>query len=667
MGPGLRSFFIQVRRPRLIAALLTFLLVPLITMNACERFAANEKFAIGEYGSVLLTENPNKLDGVSLYSAKCSVCHGDLANSQHKFATINMISQAVANNPFMGILKGNINSDQIAAISWALSGNEPVAANRRELFNCAPDRPPGNSEQRRLTRFELVNTLGDLLGTQVTQKLAPQISGIPGDSQLAGYDNIDHTASGDHIDAYYALASGAADTITADPALLSQLAGTCANDSPVLPACVNAFLLNFGSRALRRPLSADELTSLSALFTDAASAGGATDGGEGFRSLITYLLLSPDFIYRLETNPNRRVGSNNVFQLTAYELANRLSYLIWGTMPDATLFKNAQSGALLTGAVYANEVDRLLADPKAAANFQHFYMKWMVPPSTFGSFMYSNGFLAGINPANLQSDMATEFRDYMDTVIWKQKGGFRELMTSDMVFPRTPALAAIFATSTWADGQEPVRAPPGTRAGLMTRPFLLARGVDQGHPVLRGSFIRRRVLCGVLPAPVASSFQPGALTPPAPDGFHTSRELYTAKTQDTQCLRCHSLINPSGFALANYDALGRFQTSEKIFDLGGSLLGSPAVDASTSISLDPPIANSVSGAESFARELGESPTAKACFVTQWYEYAAGRTSGENDGCSMNDLYAALNDSGGIYQMIRATAFTPNFKNRAIQP
>jgi hypothetical protein len=212
------------------------------------------------------------------------------------------------------------------------------------------------------------------------------------------------------------------------------------------------------------------------------------------------------------------------------------------------------------------------------------------------------------------------------------------------------------------DGTSIVRAPAGTRSGLLSRAALLAVNVDQGRPIIRGVFVHRKILCGILPPPSSAALPVGSTDPVTPSSSWTSRQLYEHKTQEASCLRCHSSINPLGFALANYDSLGRYQAQEKIFDAGGNFLGALPINSSATPPIDGPKVAQVNNAQDLGVAIGTSKSGPSCLVNQWYTYSMGRMGSNDDGCSKDSIYEALTGANGnVINMIKATAMSPTFK------
>jgi hypothetical protein len=646
-------------------ALILTLLISIIPMsyNACSSQFNTEHFVQSgttELSSLDLSTNSNKLDGSSIYHHKCSVCHLPLENSTKRFASYSRIQNALNNNATMSILKGRITKGEVEAIAVALQGGRSIPPEDIEQYACVPSRGPGHSDLRRLTKYEINNTLEDLFGSAAMAKIKPAVLLLTRDLLVDDFDSIDQGVTRQHVNSMVDFAEQLSSTVIQDTSISTAVIGTCSQSKVVDPGCVNKFITEFGAKVFRRPLSSSEVSKLTTLYNESAAI--TSDAKDGYYALLFYLFQSIDFIYKIEIGTQSNLADATIYDLTPYELATRMSYLIWGTMPDEILMGKAKGGTLTTQTGYDVEIDRLLAHPKAKVHFRHFYQQWLKTKAQ-ENVAFSANFLEGINPNNLKSEMAAELQEFVDHTVWNQKGNYQTLMTSDHIFPRTPVMASIYQVAQW-DGNPNniVRASPGTRTGLLGRAALLDVSVDQGRPIKRGVFILKKILCGILPQPMLSELPIGATDPAPPLGTVTSRHIYTEKTKEASCVGCHAMINPLGFAFSNYDSLGRYQTREKIFDPNGLFLGAVDVDSKIKIALNSSTKTDVSGAVELSELIGDSRMGSMCFVDQWYQYSSGRLESDDDGCSKQSIYNALTkNNGNIVNMIRATAMTPTFK------
>ncbi len=310
----------------------------------------------------------------------------------------------------------------------------------------------------------------------------------------------------------------------------------------------------------------------------------------------------------------------------------------------------------------------MLASPRAAASIHDFSEQWLGLDALNGAVRNH------AQPSNSDPDAAASEPPSADTQYsgsWRQSvltyvsqlyaGGatFHDLMTSPDVYVDR-GLAALYGTSVPAESPDGalvrVESPPGERVGLLTQPGLMAllAHADQSAPILRGVFVRDKILCQPTP-PAPPSVDP---TPPMLDPAATTRERFAQHTADTSCASCHALIDPIGLGLENYDELGRYRATENglEIDVSGALVGLR----------EEAIVGEFTGAAGLSEKLSESAQAQTCFVTQWYRYGMGRVEQTEDLCSIKELVQAFIDSDGdLRQMLLTFVQTDAFRYRTL--
>jgi hypothetical protein len=291
-------------------------------------------------------------------------------------------------------------------------------------------------------------------------------------------------------------------------------------------------------RAFRRPLTPE----LQQFFVDRIFAE-TKDAEVALKSVIILALKSPRFLYL-----PRETGD-------AYDAAARLSYALWDSLPDAALLEAAKSGKLDP----VKEAGRMLGDPRTKAKLTGFYHRWLQldrlhdlakDPKSYPGF-----------DAAIVSDLRTSLDLFLDDVTWGEKSDWRDLMLADTVY-MNGRLAKFYGVNLPADAPfQKVKMDPKKHAGLLTHPLLMAgfSYASVSSPIHRGVFLARALLGRRLRAP------PDAVTPIPPE-LHPSlstRERILLQTKGPDCQSCHAMINPLGFALENFDAVGRFREVEK--------------------------------------------------------------------------------------------------------
>lgn len=320
-------------------------------------------------------------------------------------------------------------------------------------------------------------------------------------------------------------------------------------------AKLREFCLKFAERAFRQPLTDDQKQ----LYIDRQFAE-STSIEIALKRVVLLVLKSPRFLFRELQATGAR----------AYDVAARLSFGMWDSLPDETLLKAAAEGKLIHREDVDREARRMVADPRTRSKLREFLLQWLRVDHLTDISKDSKRF-PDFNPA-IVSDLRTSLDLFLDEVIESESADFRQLLTSDTVYLNGP-LAKFYGVELPADAEfQKISLDPTERAGVLTHPYLMAgfAYTSTSSPIHRGVFISRSVLGRSLRPP------PEAVAPLAPD-LHaglTTRERVSLQTNPESCQSCHSLINPLGFTLEHFDAVGRFQREEqgKPIDATGNYL-----------------------------------------------------------------------------------------------
>jgi hypothetical protein len=416
-------------------------------------------------------------------------------------------------------------------------------------------------------------------------------------------------------------------------------------------ACAQAFAKSFGRRAFRRPTTpADETALMTAYNAGKANAGYA----RGIEVMIRAALQSPDFIFRLELTPPTDAAAALV-PLSQFELATRLSYMIWGTGPSDALLDAAQAGQLATREAVAAKAREMLADPKARTGLTNFFSQWSgvtrLPLLTKQTTAFPNF------TEELRAAMIKELPAFVEDVIFTGDHTLRSLLTQPTAFVSGP-LGQLYGLTNAPSGPTPTKVDLGDaqgRSGILTQAgFLSVQGhPDQTSPVLRGKFVRAMVLCQP-PKPPPDNVDTNL---PTIDEGATARERFSAHSEAPSCMGCHLQMDQIGFAFENFDALGQYRTLDN---------GQP-IDATGNI-FDP-IDLGLEGAFVGVRELGEklsaSPQVMDCMATQWFRYSSGRLDAAVDGCSLTTIRDAFSSTNGdVIELVVAMTQADTFWYRA---
>jgi hypothetical protein len=503
----------------------------------------------------------------------------------------------------------------------------------------------GPQHLRRLTLAEYNNTVRDLLGdTTAPAREGSLAVDLP--TAVGFVNGARITTSNDasqFLDISLKLSEGAAAKLTT---LLPQGCGTPAAGAE--EDCVRRFIKQFGLRAFRRPLVAEEEADLFALYSRQRTEVGATFP-EAVRALIMGMLQSPFFLYRWElAEAPQRDG--DLFRLNSYEVASRLSYFLWATMPDAKLFEAAGRNELQAPARIADEARRMMTDPKFKDGVRDFTLQWMKV----------NGL------PDMEKDAS--FENYTPEVGRAMLEETTEFMTGLLVGPTaTGKLADLFSSSTsyldgklaklygvsnvTGDGLRPAMLNADQRAGILTQgAFLSAHSdADFTHPVKRGVHVLHAVLCRDIPPP------DDIMIPPLPERVEgqTTRERFETFTKGGVCEACHSQINPIGFAFESYNTVGEFRTTEenKPVDPAGSLtLSTGQVSFKNAVEL--------------SKALSTAEEVRDCMSRQWLRYVIHRAEVKEEEGSLKNLLDAFAKSGyDMRELLVATTKTRAFTHR----
>jgi hypothetical protein len=498
---------------------------------------------------------------------------------------------------------------------------------------------------RLLTRFEYDNTVRDLIGQDL--RLA---QGFPPENRVGIFENDSqsHVVSPLLVQKYL----GASEDI-ADAAMTDQERIVPCDPVEVGEAeCGRAFVYHFGGRAFRRPLTDPEASIFVGLFEGALE----RDGFDGaIKLVIQATLQSPQFLYRVEALEEDQPDAGEMQRVEGYEMASRLSYFIWSSMPDETLLDKAAQGQLTTRAQIEEQARRMIADGKATDTVKNFHRQWLSLES-IGSLTKDQTEFEQYTNA-LKGDWVLSFEAFLDHLFVGTEPTVENLLTDPTVF-LTPAMAEIHGVELAEDALvEPWLAPEGQRAGILTQPALMAllANPDQSSPIFRGIFVRERILCQEMPPPPANL----EITPPDPAPNATTRERFAEHTANAQCAGCHVLIDPIGFGFEKYDALGRWRE----FENG---LGIDATGEMTNVGKDP-VEGPFDGAVELSEKMVDSPLVKECIAEQWWTYANGRLPGGFDVCALDELRADFGQGeGDLRELMVSIVLSDPFLYRVTQ-
>lgn len=488
----------------------------------------------------------------------------------------------------------------------------PIDAPPRTDARCTEDRcvelPAPSSRFPRLSHDQYENTVRDLLGLGERPGITQTYLG---DATSTTFDNngaelsVGEALWGDYQRGAEALAERA----TASPEALARIVPAEAMGDP------RAWVEWFGLRAHRRPLTTEQVDAYVALHALGAEAYPGMDPfAAGVRIVLEAMLQSPHFLYRMELS---NVRDGDVIALDDWEIASRLSYALWDTMPDEELFRAARAGELRSEEGIRAQAMRMLMDRRAEGTILSFHRQ-LLRTDAYRDVSRSTTLFPEFDEG-LRESMVNETHAFVRYVIFEENGGLARLLTAPFSFVDA-RLARVYGISgDFGDVPERTELDPTRRAGLLTQIGFLAVNATATEPdaIHRGVFVNHRILCAALPPP------PMMVPPLPPDetGTMTMRERIDRHTGPGTCgASCHgTMINPIGFAFEHYDALGRWRDQDRgrpvdasgTYDFGGERM-------------------SYDGAVELANVIADTAMAHGCYVRHWVEYAYGRAVGPED-------------------------------------
>lgn len=391
-------------------------------------------------------------------------------------------------------------------------------------------------------------------------------------------------------------------------------------------ACLSETIEVFGRKAFRRPLSPGEVDELALLIPSELQGQGDAVAAD----ILTAILVSPHFIEReIGSGP---IASDGSFELTSHELATRLSYFVLGSTPDAELSEAADLGQLETPEQVRAQVERMLASPLASEGVGEVHKHYL------NRYPYYHWFAVEHDTAaypNFTPDVPPAAEEELDTFfdsIAFSGGTFSDLFLSPNGFVNA-ALAPIYGLDPSAFGDALVATPldPTERPGFLTRVAFLSSfsSYQTTSPILRGTFIGVSILGLPIPPPEPD------LGLPIPEGdFTTNRERTEALTSQKPCVGCHEqYINPPGFVLEHYDAIGSWQ----VVDPAGG-----AIDPVADVFLGDRVETIETPLE-LMQALAASEHARRQYVDRLVSFAFERQPNAADACLSEELMTLIED------------------------
>lgn len=494
---------------------------------------------------------------------------------------------------------------------------------------------------RRLSNREYDNTVHDLLGTDLT----PARDFLR--ETAHGFDNIASTLgmTSAQYNAYFTAAGELADDVFSNSELHAPFA-TCKESDTT---CTSASVRDFLQRSFRRPPSAAELDTFIAVYERAK----ALDLSHlaAMQQVVRAVLASPSFLYRMEFDEGAPTEPR---PLTGYELASRLSYFLWSTMPDAALFAAAAAGELVTPTQVDAQVQRMLRDPRSRSLVDSFAWQWLGMESLESHAVLSDAFPDW--DEELRQAMLGEARQYLSEFVLGQED-WRDFLTADLHFVNR-RLANHYGIATDGlndalvrhDGDVPSRLGFIGTAGFLT----VSSFAHRTSPTLRAKWVLEELLCSPPPSPPAGLMVPDLDAQDRSNeaaSIDNVRERLELHRSDAACASCHSYLDPLGLALENFDAVGRYRTTYTD--------GAP-VDTEGQL----PDGTTLTGLPDLAQLMADDARFMSCTVEKLLTYAMGRAPEASEAPMVNDLEERwLSGETGLPALVHHLTSSATFTQR----
>ncbi len=498
------------------------------------------------------------------------------------------------------------------------------------------------SAAQRLTKSQYAAAIRDLFGPEVIVPPA-----LEPDVAIDGFDSIgasSSTISARGVEQYEAAAFAIGNQVAESEKLLGRVL-SCKPASADDAACARTFASALGPRVYRRPLTEPELSQIALVITTSGKTLGSFNKGISYG--ISRMLQAPYFLYRSSVgeadpeNPGQK-------RYTGYELATRLSFFIWNSIPDDALLEAARSGALGSYEGVGKEVARMLASPKARDGVRNFVREWLHLGEL--DLLQKDAKLFTTFTPDLGPAAREETLRVFEDLVFDRDADIREVMTTRRTFV-TAKLASMYQlpapAAAGAAGFAPIDLPAdGLRSGLLGQLSILSL---YAHPTsssatLRGKFVREKLLCMTIPPPPVNL---NTALPEPNDKAKTLRDRVQIHFVQPGCSSCHQMTDPIGLGLEQFDGIGRARTKENgaVIDPTGDLDG---------VSFD--------GPRGLARAIHDHPRFPGCISKKVYQYAMGSSPDKAQEPTITALTERFGASGyRLKALIALVATSPAFR------
>jgi hypothetical protein len=489
---------------------------------------------------------------------------------------------------------------------------------------------------QRLTISEYIGTVEQTIGVDIAEQANAL---LPPDIRADGFSNTAYNLNVDlkHIETYAQLAGKIVQQVDVAKfsARFSKSRKLSTDDT------MRDFVANMGGWILRGPLDDREISIYSGIATTIASAGGSYDEAVGL--IMEAMLQSPRFIYRVE----HQRGDGSAWPVSDYEMASRMSYILWGTSPDQTLMQAAKDGRLQDVINVAAQVKRMLENPLAKKQSTRFITQWLDLDRLENLQPNAKRFPAW-NTA-LAQDMQRETIAFFQNIVWQQKRPLSDLFNAQFTYA-TPQLAKFYGLASQTNSVEnelqhyDLTDVP-ERGGFLTHASILTIGGDDASMVTRGLFVLNDILRGGVNDP-----PPGLDTTPVPVKKGLSqRSIAEKRIANSACTGCHSKFEPLAFGLEKFDGIGVFSNQD---EHGNKLRADGEI-------FFPGTANAIQykSTSELMDLLANNKRVQETITWKLTQFALGRPLAAKDARIINQIHTAAWGNEGTYQDLMIAIMT----------
>jgi hypothetical protein len=513
---------------------------------------------------------------------------------------------------------------------------------------CSPG-IPATTQLRRMLNREYDATVRDLLG--LTSVNAGSMLGAP---STMLYSDFEGPMVPDAWRIYQDVGAAIAKAVMAD----TTMKGKFMSCDPSASGCMQTTIKNFGRLAFRRALTNDEVTRFMAL-------GSGTPAGtpaEVAEATLYAFLVSPSFLYIPELNETKDSSGKGI-QLSSTEVAARLSYMLWGSTPDATLNTAADANQLQTSAQILTQAQRMImVKDKTAPLVSGFHDHWVQMDNSGQHWFKGGGHDTTVFPlykTTSDASFSSELDNFFSDVAFAN-GTFQDLFLSNTAFVNQDN-AAIYGldASKYNSSFQKVTLDADQRPGFMTRAGFLSSYAhyNETAPILRGAFINIYMI-GVNPGPPVAG---ATMMQPPPGNYKTNREKTDALVNTSAtCMGCHTaIVNPPGYVMENFNGIGQWQTKDQ---LGGD------INATATVNFGNGVTQNITSVKQMMQQIAQTPAAQSNYAQYWVSYAYGREPNAQDQCVVDTISSSMNKgSYPILNILTDLTQTDSFRMRVAGP